>query len=222
MSTTTVTELTQAIPTLTLRSDSSVAKDQTKEDQRSVEPASQEPYRYAHLLPHFSQEHYPPLTPFDHIDPGARALSHPNPRAFLDNATSVVELTPSLGTEVQGISLADLDSNGRDELALEVCRVSWKAIILSYCVHIVTFRSQDEDWWYSGTNKTLLTEDLSSIVNGESILAGKKHHCLFVLPNLNSHRLHIHPTSGHPLGYPEFHLVYRFVSMCRVSLLYLH
>lgn len=130
MSTITVTELTQAIPTLTLRSDSNVAKDQTKEDQRSVEPASQEPYRYAHLLPHFSQEHYPPLTPFDHIDPGARALSHPNPRAFLDNATSVVELTPSLGTEVQGVSLTDLDSNGRDELALEVCRVPYYLILL--------------------------------------------------------------------------------------------
>ena len=79
------------------------------------------PYRYAHLLPHFSQEHYPPLTPFEHVDPGRRALNHLNARAFLKNATSVIEITPHLGTEVIGVNLAGLDSDGRDQLALEVC-----------------------------------------------------------------------------------------------------
>jgi sulfonate dioxygenase len=63
-------------------------------------------YRYSHLLPHFSRDHYPPLTPFLHSDPGLRALNHANPRAFLQNATSVVELTPRLGTEGR-------DGNGR-------------------------------------------------------------------------------------------------------------
>ncbi|KAI0726192.1 TauD-domain-containing protein [Fomitopsis betulina] len=83
----------------------------------------EEPYRYAHLLPAFPrEEHYPPLTPFDHIDPGSRALSHPNPRSFLDNATSVVQLTPHLGEEVRGVNLATLDSDGRDQVALEVAR----------------------------------------------------------------------------------------------------
>ena len=77
-------------------------------------------YRYAHLLPHFSADRYPPLTPFQHVDPGLRALSHHNPRAFLDNATSVRELTPYLGTEVTGVNLAELDSTARDQLALEV------------------------------------------------------------------------------------------------------
>lgn len=79
-----------------------------------------EPYRYAHLLPHFSQDHYPALTPFDHVDPGQRALAHPNPRSFLDNATSVVQLTPNLGTDVHGVNLATLDGDGRDQVALEV------------------------------------------------------------------------------------------------------
>jgi sulfonate dioxygenase len=79
-------------------------------------------YRYAHLLPHFSPQTYPPLTPFEHSDPALRALSHPNPRSFLDNATSVIELTPNLGTEVRGVSLAQLDSDGRDQLAFEVQR----------------------------------------------------------------------------------------------------
>ena len=77
-------------------------------------------YRYAHLLPHFSADHYPPLTPFEHVDPALRAVSHDNPRAFLNSATSVCELTPYLGTEVTGVNLAELDSAGRDQLALEV------------------------------------------------------------------------------------------------------
>jgi len=82
-----------------------------------------EDYRYANLLPVFPQdEHYPPLTPFDHVDPGSRALTHSNPRAFLDNATSIVQITPHLGEEVRGVNLATLDSDGRDQLALEVAR----------------------------------------------------------------------------------------------------
>jgi sulfonate dioxygenase len=104
-------------------------------DETAAEPAAQQPlnpaippsgdadgYRYAHLLPVFSPQTYPALTPFEHVDPGSRALQHTNPRAFLDNATSVVEITPYLGTEVTGVSLAQLDSAGRDQLALEVRR----------------------------------------------------------------------------------------------------
>ena len=60
------------------------------------------------------------LEPFDHVDPGSRALNHPNPRSFLDGATKIDELTPSLGTEVHGVSLANLNSDERDQLALEV------------------------------------------------------------------------------------------------------
>ena len=80
----------------------------------------EEPYRYTALLPHFSQTRYPPLEPFEHQDPGSRALNHEDPRAFLRGATRVIELTPYLGTEVHGISLANLNSDERDELALEV------------------------------------------------------------------------------------------------------
>ncbi|KAL0578484.1 hypothetical protein V5O48_003533 [Marasmius crinis-equi] len=111
----TVTQTQDSVPqtTLHLRPQSGEQKDQE---------ASQE-YRYAHLLPAFdTSEHYEPLTPFEHVDPGHRALNHDNPRAFLDNATSVVELTPNLGSEVHGVDLLSLDSNGRDQLALEVAR----------------------------------------------------------------------------------------------------
>jgi len=77
-------------------------------------------YRYVHLLPIFSSDRYPPLTPYDHVDPGQRALLHSNPHAFLDGATSISEITPRFGTEVVGINLAELDSTGRDQVALEV------------------------------------------------------------------------------------------------------
>ncbi|KAM6498001.1 TauD domain containing protein [Amanita muscaria] len=132
----------------------------------------QELYRYTHLLPHISSDHYPPLVPFEHVDPGRRALRHANPRAFLDNATSVVDLTPHLGTEVVGINLAELDSDGRDQVALEVARRGF-----------LVFRNQ-QDFIDRGPDFYL---------------------------QWGSHfgRLHIHPTSGHPRGYPEIHLVYR-------------
>lgn len=77
-------------------------------------------YKYAALLPTFPKdEHYPPLTPFEHVDPGHRALKHADPRAFLKGA-KVAQLTPPLGEEIRGVNLATLDNNARDELALEV------------------------------------------------------------------------------------------------------
>jgi sulfonate dioxygenase len=85
-----------------------------------MHPGEEQEYRYAHLLPTFSSDRYPPLVPYDHVDPGQRALSHPNPNAFLDGATSISEITPRFGTEVIGINLAELDSTGRDQVALEV------------------------------------------------------------------------------------------------------
>lgn len=87
---------------------------------QTIENDKRNAYRYAHLLPHFSQDHYDPLTPFDHVDPGVRALAHSNPQAFLEGATKITDLTPKLGTEVHGIQLARLDSDGKDQLALEV------------------------------------------------------------------------------------------------------
>ena len=77
-------------------------------------------YKYSHLLPVFPKdEHYPPLTPYEHVDPGSRALSEPNPRSFLANAT-VTQLTPPIGEEVRGVNLATLSNAEKDQLALEV------------------------------------------------------------------------------------------------------
>ncbi|RDX56228.1 TauD-domain-containing protein [Lentinus brumalis] len=158
----TVETITQALPTLTLRN-----------EQSETGKKQEEPYKYAQFLPVFPKdEHYPPLTPFEHVDPGLRALSHPNQRAFLDNATSVIEITPRLGLEVRGVNLAQLDNDGRDQLALEVARRG-----------LVVFRDQQE-----------------FLDRGAEFYREWGRHF---------GRLHIHPTSGHPEGLPELHLVYR-------------
>lgn len=113
--------LIQTLTTLTLRSSTGgPAKEEKEKEQKSGLVRDEEPYRYAALLPVFNNDRYPPLEPFDHVDPGSRALNHPNPRSFLDGATKIDELTPSLGTEVHGVSLANLNSDERDQLALEV------------------------------------------------------------------------------------------------------
>ncbi|TDL28759.1 TauD-domain-containing protein [Rickenella mellea] len=129
-------------------------------------------YRYAALLPHFSNDRYPPLGPFQFSDPGHRALSHSNPRAFLDNASNIIHLTPALGTEVHGVNLANLSGDHKDQLALEVARRG-----------LLVFRDQS-DFIDKG---------------GDFYKQWGSHFG----------RLHIHPTSGHPDGLPEIHLVYK-------------
>lgn len=71
----------------------------------------------------------------------------------------------------------------------------------------------------SETNSTLSIVDLSFIVNGAVTSAGGHSYLIFPTTHplqfsphaqQSTHlRLHIHPTSGHPVGYPEIHLVYR-------------
>lgn len=109
MSTVSETLVAQPAPVLTLRPQSSaVPKEET------------EGYKYTHLLPTFSSDRYPPLEPFEHVDPGQRALSHPDPRSFLRNATNVFEIQPVLGTEVEGLQLTQLTNDERDQIALLV------------------------------------------------------------------------------------------------------
>lgn len=155
------TLVAQPSPVLTLRPHTSaVPKEET------------EGYKYTHLLPTFSSERYPPLEPFEHVDPGHRALSHPDPRSFLQNATSVVEIQPVLGTEIEGLQLTQLTNDERDQLALLVAQRG-----------LVVFRDQQD----------FLDRGVDYYREWGSYFG----------------RLHIHPTSGHPDGAPEIHLVYR-------------
>lgn len=110
-----VETITETLPSLSLRQGA-----EKKSANNGTDQQANSDYKYARLLPVFPKdEHYDPLVPFEHVDPAFRALSHPNPRSFLDNA-QVSLLTPRLGSEVRGISLAQLDNAGRDQLALEV------------------------------------------------------------------------------------------------------
>lgn len=149
---------------------------------------TQEPYRYAHLLPVFPPDKYPPLTPFTHVDAGSRALNHPNPRAFLDKA-EVIELTPKFGSDIRGVNLAELNPDAMDELALEVYQsllTLFREFICALQVArrgVVVFRGQ-QDFFDRGP---------------EFYRTWGRHFG----------RLHIHPSSGHPEGFPEIHLVYK-------------
>ncbi|KAH8120612.1 TauD-domain-containing protein [Phellopilus nigrolimitatus] len=164
--------LVQSIATLTLRPAALPREQSSAKNEKEKSQEDAEPYRYTSLLPVFSKDRYPPLEPFEHVDPGHRALTHSNPRSFLDSASSIDDLTPYLGTEIHGVNLAALTHDERDQVALEVAGRG-----------LVVFRGQQD-----------------FIDRGAEFYR-----------EWGSHfgRLHIHPTSGHPEGVPEVHLVYR-------------
>ncbi|WVF73226.1 hypothetical protein IAT40_008045 [Kwoniella sp. CBS 6097] len=130
------------------------------------------PYKWA--LPTFTDQKFPPLTPFEHKDPGLEALKHENPREFLQGG-DVSELTPRFGSDVSGVQLTQLDARGKQQLARFVAERG-----------IVVFRDQD-----------FIDQSPEWYLNDWGSFFG---------------RLHVHPTSSHPEGHPEFHLVYRDMS----------
>lgn len=186
----------------------------------SLGQSSEEPYRYSHLLPHFSTQTYPPLAPFQHADPGHRALKLEHPRAFLDNASSVMELTPNLGTEVSGVNLKDLDGSGRDQLALAVSsNTMWGYHRADHSPQVaqrglLVFRDQQD---FIDAGPEFYRQWGSHFGRYEWELRCERR------PSDLCPRLHIHPTSGHPEKVPEVHLVYRHAALLcnapRVTLL---
>lgn len=77
-------------------------------------------------------EKYQPLKFFKHKDPGLRADPE-LPNLFpKDGQTAQKRITPKMGTEVRGVQLSQLDSKGKDELALFVAQRG-----------VVVFRDQD-------------------------------------------------------------------------------
>lgn len=72
---------------------------------------------YPEYLPFYDPlEKVEDLGNFDHFDPGHRAdPKFPN---LLQSTTKVVELSPSVGSEIEGIQISKLSSEGLDELAL--------------------------------------------------------------------------------------------------------
>jgi len=88
--------------------------------------------QYANYLPTWDPaQKYPPLEPFEHVEHGKDAdPSFPN--LLPQDTAKVVHLTPSIGTEVRGIQLTQLNDAGKDELARLVAERK-----------VVAFRGQD-------------------------------------------------------------------------------
>jgi sulfonate dioxygenase len=83
---TTLTETLPALETLRLRPEAPAASKESKDtaDASNKDAA----YKYARFLPHFDNTTtYPPLTDFEHHDPGLEALKHDDSREFLKAAT---------------------------------------------------------------------------------------------------------------------------------------
>jgi sulfonate dioxygenase len=109
MSVTATQIATTGLSTLTLRPES------PEKDQGGAAPvkAPGEDYKYARFLPTFDQSFkLPPLQPFEHVDPGHAALSHHNPKEFLEGGKEK-KLTPKFGSEIKGVQLSKLDARGK-------------------------------------------------------------------------------------------------------------
>lgn len=88
-------------------------------------------YPYARLLPSYDQNYkLPPLEPFDHVDPGLKALSDADPLSFLKGA-QVHNLTPRFGGEVSGIQLSSLGEREKRSVFAVAVRFSHVLIIVA-------------------------------------------------------------------------------------------
>lgn len=87
--------------------------------------------QYSNYLPTWNpSQKYPPLTPFEHTEHGKDA--DPTLKDLLAPGSHVVELTPSIGSEVRGVQLSQLSDAAKDQLALYVAQRK-----------VVAFRGQD-------------------------------------------------------------------------------
>ncbi|KIW81012.1 hypothetical protein Z517_04035 [Fonsecaea pedrosoi CBS 271.37] len=88
---------------------------------------------FPHYLPVWDNEKgelYPPLEPFEHYEHGKDA--DPSFKNLLKAGSHLENVTASIGAEVTGVQLSQLDDKGKDELALLVAQRK-----------VVAFRDQD-------------------------------------------------------------------------------
>ncbi|KIW91894.1 uncharacterized protein Z519_07864 [Cladophialophora bantiana CBS 173.52] len=88
---------------------------------------------FPHYLPVWDNEKgeiYPPLEPFEHYEHGKDA--DPSFKNLLKAGSQIENITASIGAEVTGVQLSQLDDKGKDELALLVAQKK-----------VVAFRDQD-------------------------------------------------------------------------------
>ncbi|TVY15829.1 Alpha-ketoglutarate-dependent sulfonate dioxygenase [Lachnellula arida] len=78
---------------------------------------TKENYKYAAYLPYSTPGRQPPLEEFVHVDVGLRA--DPEKKHLFGVSGAIVqEVTPNVGTEIQGIQLSQLVPEQLDDLAL--------------------------------------------------------------------------------------------------------
>ncbi|KAI9807297.1 MAG: hypothetical protein M1833_000040 [Piccolia ochrophora] len=145
----------------------------------------QPPARYPNYLPVWDKEtFYPPLTPFKHYEHGKDADD--SLKNLLGPDAVVDDHTATIGADVTGVQLSQLNDAGKDELARFVAhkKVVGKSLFNPRFTphHPRSFRNQDF--------ADLPIEQAVEFVRYFG-------------------RLHIHPTSGAPKGFPEVHLVHR-------------
>ncbi|THH30389.1 hypothetical protein EUX98_g3798 [Antrodiella citrinella] len=105
IATTTTEEISRGVSKLQLKSETE------KQTSQEVPPS------YPLYYPHFDvTEKFSPTEIFEFTDPGTRA--DPKKPHLLTESTSLRHLSPYLGTEVTGIQISNLSSEGLDELAL--------------------------------------------------------------------------------------------------------
>ncbi|CAO3597800.1 unnamed protein product [Absidia cylindrospora] len=59
---------------------------------------------------------YPPLQPFEHTDPGK--LADPKKASLFDHASKIYDLSPHVGTVIEGLQLSQLSEQQKNDLAL--------------------------------------------------------------------------------------------------------
>ncbi|KLO16107.1 alpha-ketoglutarate-dependent sulfonate dioxygenase [Schizopora paradoxa] len=77
-----------------------------------------EEYEYDKYKPHWPKLDWQPLETFEHVDRGLSA--DPTKKSLFGAAKKVVDLTPVIGTEIEGLDLSQLTNSQKDELALLV------------------------------------------------------------------------------------------------------
>lgn len=136
------------------------------------------------------------MQPFEHYEHGKDA--DPSFKNLFAGDAKVTDLTASTGTEVDGVQLTDLTEKGKDELALFVAQrkvVGSSVLFLSrphYSSHGILI------FFCFKQNSVFHNQNFASI----PIPAALEYASYFG-------RLHVHPTSGAPVGHPEVHLVHR-------------
>lgn len=77
-----------------------------------------ETYKYDFLRPSFPDLKWTPLETHEYSDKGILADKNSNFSNLFRDATHITHLNPKIGTEIVGVSLANLDDTQRNELAL--------------------------------------------------------------------------------------------------------